>query len=203
MMKKAFKKETEAIMARAGHLFSRVPISPNAWTIISLLVAILGFAALVLHEMLLGLILFLLAAALDAIDGAVARAARKVTKLGAYLDGMADRFVEALLIFGLMSFGLPEFIIPGYAWLALLLFFGTCMTSYARAYADHRKALSKKEMEKMSGALERAERLLLIFAAMLAWFINPIYATYVIALTSLLALITVAQRVGFVVKCNL
>ncbi len=200
MMKKVFKKETEKITACVGRFFARVPISPNAWTIISLLVAVLGFAALALRGMFFGLVLFFLAGAVDAIDGAVARATKKTTRLGAYLDGMADRFVEALLIFGLMAFGIPEFVIPGYAWLALLLFFGTCMTSYARAYADHRKVIDEKEIEKMGGALERAERLMLIFAGMVAWFINPICATYVIALTSLLAFITVVQRVEFVVR---
>ncbi|MEW6329490.1 MAG: CDP-alcohol phosphatidyltransferase family protein [Candidatus Micrarchaeota archaeon] len=199
MMKKVFKKQTQEITTRAGKLFSRVPVSPNAWTALSLLVALVGFFALALREMLLGLILFIFAAALDAIDGAVARAARKTTRLGAYLDGMVDRFVEALLLFGLMAFGLPEFVIPGYGWLALLLFLGTCMTSYARAYADHRKAIDEKEVEKMGGARERAERLLLIFLAMCAWFFEPVYATYLIALATALAFVTVIQRVGFVV----
>ena len=112
-----------------------------------------------------------------------------------------DRIVEALLLFGLLFYGVPDYLIPGYAWVALLLFSGTVMTSYARAYADHRKALREEEIRSMPGLLERAERLLLVFLGMvLGQYYAAIYLTYAIAAAGMLASITVIQRVLFVAR---
>lgn len=185
---------------RIGMLFSRLPLSPNAWTALSLLPAVAGFAALLYGQMLLALALFIASAFLDAVDGAVARVTGRATALGAYLDGIADRFVEALILFGLILFGIPGFILPGYAWAALLLFAGTCMTSFARAYAVYKHAISEEEAQRMGGLLERAERLALVFAGMLLHGMSAVYLTYALVAAFVLALATMAQRIFFVLK---
>lgn len=149
------------------------------------------------------IVLFAFSTLIDGIDGGVARVTGAVSSLGAYLDGIVDRIVEALLLFGLMFSGFVSdyYNIPSYAWLALLLFAGTVFTSYARAYADHRKALTdEKKLKKMGGLLERPERLILVFAGMAAWFYQPEYLTYAIVAAALLSCVTVLQRVLFVVR---
>ena len=194
-MKSRFGDFSRKLGVKIGIAFSQIPISPNKWTLISLLPAIAGLYFLLQHELAYALGLFLLAAAMDAIDGGVARVMGRVTNYGAYLDGMADRFVEAALLFGLMLFGYPAWLVPGWMWLSGMLFFGTTMTTFSRAYADHRKVVTDPEqLTKIGGILERAERLILIFASMVLFFVQPIYATYVMAFGVFLAAITVLQR---------
>jgi len=203
MLKSSFTEFAESASIKIGIAFSRIPLSPNAWTVISVMPALFGFAMLVRHQMAAAIALFALSALMDAIDGGVARVTGRVTNLGAYLDGIADRLVEALLLFGLLFYDVQDWLLPGYAWIALVLFFGTMMTSYARAYADHRKALVEEEIKRMPGILERAERLVLIFAGMVASLMYcQICLTYALALVALLAMITVAQRVFFVVRAS-
>jgi archaetidylinositol phosphate synthase len=203
VLKSAFAEFAEKVSIRIGIAFSRIPLSPNAWTILSVLPAVAGFWLLVERRMPEAVVLFALSALLDAVDGGVARVTGSVTRLGAYLDGIVDRVVEALLLFGLLFYGVPGWLLPGYVWIALLLFSGTVMTSYARAYADHRKAVSAEDIARMPGLLERAERLILIFAGMVAglWG-EPVYLTYAIAAAGVLASITVLQRVLFVARAT-
>ena len=200
-MKSSFSEFTERVSIRIGIIFSRIPLSPNTWTLLSVLPALLGFYFLTQKQMWPAIAAFAVSALLDAVDGGVARVTGAVTNLGAYLDGMVDRFVEALLLFGLMFYGVADWQLPGYAWVALLLFFGTVMTSYSRAYADHRKVLAGEEVKRMPGILERAERLILVFLGMVAGMLyGPIWLTYAIALAAALSIVTVAQRMWFVAK---
>ncbi|MGV8176715.1 MAG: CDP-alcohol phosphatidyltransferase family protein, partial [Candidatus Bilamarchaeaceae archaeon] len=135
-------------------------------------------------------ILFALAFFIDAVDGAVARAKRLTSKKGAFLDGITDRVVEFLFIVSLYLFA-PSFIL----WLFAILFFGTCMTSFVKAYAEHKELLSKKDASSLPGLLERAERCILLLLAMaLLMFGYKLYAAYVIFGTALLCIVTFLQR---------
>ena len=114
-------------------------ISPNAWSLISLLPAIAGLFALVMHHLAIGLAMFALSAFIDIVDGTVARVTNQVTDKGAFIDGVVDRYVELMLYLGLLIYvGRGEFLgLPNEAWIVLLIF-GGLMTSFVRAYADHR-----------------------------------------------------------------
>ena len=144
-------------------------ISPNTWTLISLVPALAGLAALVMHQLALGLVMFALSAFIDIVDGTVARVTNQVTDKGAYLDGVVDRYVELMLYLGLLIYvGRGEFIgLPNEAWFMILIF-GGLMTSFVRAYADHRGVVKDpRELKKMGGFLERLERLMLLYFGML------------------------------------
>ncbi len=203
MIKSRYPIFSEKVSVNVGMLFSKFPFSPNAWTVFSIVPAIIGFYYLSYPKNLLyGAILFLLAGFIDIIDGGVARVTGRVSNLGAYLDGVADRIVEAALFFGLMLYGIPDYILPGYVWAALALFFGSAMTTFAEVYADHRQAISDpKILARMGGILERMERITLVFAGMLlGYFAAPVYLTYALAVVSVLAMLTVLQRIAFVVR---
>ena len=206
MLKANFPQIADRISRKIGRLFSRIPISPNGWTLLSLIPGFLGFLALFYKDMLLGLILFVICGFLDAVDGGVARVTRKITEKGGYLDGMVDRINEGFLLIGLMFFGLPDFIFldsktPAYLWISLLLFVGSVLVSYSRAYAAQKRVITDEEILKsMPGILERTERLLLIGAGMILYFIQPVYLTYVIFLAFFLSLITLLQRIIFVMR---
>ena len=207
VFKSGLPETAERIGVKLGVIFSKIPLTPNQWTVLSLIPALFGFIALAYyHEMGWGLAFFALSALVDAIDGGVARVTGRVSNLGAYLDGMVDRLVEGLLLGGLMFFGLPDTFVFGYAvpmwcWLVLLLFIGSAMVSYARAYADHRKVITdEKKLRKMGGILERAERLLLVFIGMALFYVDVAYLNAAIIVAAILSCITLVQRIWFVVK---
>jgi len=206
MLKSSFSEFSNRVGIRLGVVFSKIPISANTWTLLSLLPALLGFVSLVYKRMDYALILFAVSALIDAIDGGVARVTGTVSNLGAYLDGMMDRIVEGLLLMGIMLHGIPDMMIggyqtPAYLWIAALLLFGSVMVSYSRAYAVYRRVLrDDKIISRMPGVLERAERLILIFLGMLLYRVEPVYLTYAIVIAALLSIITVMQRMLFTIR---
>lgn len=193
-------KGLRGLQTSIGRVFAVIPISPNQWTLFSVLVALVAGSVIAFQNNLaLGLILFALSALLDAIDGAVARARNEVTKLGGFIDGVADRFVEAIFLFSFMFLPLPVIFIDPKIWLALVIFLGTSMPSYIRAYADHKEALSKEKALALGGICERSERLLLIIIGLgigLIYSMN--YFIYALILVVLLSVITIFQRIASV-----
>jgi archaetidylinositol phosphate synthase len=202
MLKSKFSKRTTALDVRIGILFAKFGISANAWTIFSIVPALLGFVALYEHSLVFGLIFFAASAFLDVIDGTVARVTKSVSNLGAFLDGVMDRYVEFLLILGLWIYleGTEEVLLPNGIWMLLLLF-GAMMPSFIRAYADHRNVLSDPDkLKNIGGLLERFERLTLLYLGMLLGIINPLWLTYTIVLTTVLANLTAFQRIFNVIR---
>jgi archaetidylinositol phosphate synthase len=177
-------------------------LSPNVWTAISILPALAGLVMLYQQQLLAGLVLFIASGLIDMIDGAVARAMDLATTRGAFIDGVVDRYVEMLLYLGLYFYlgNWELFYLPGEVWF-LLLVFGAVMTSFVRAYADHRGLIKDPaELKKMGGLLERGERLLLLYAGMVLGIFNTSWLMLAIAATALLANLTVLQRIAFAVR---
>ncbi|MFA6213866.1 MAG: CDP-alcohol phosphatidyltransferase family protein [Candidatus Micrarchaeia archaeon] len=181
----------------SGKLFARLPFSANQITVFSLFLAAIGLLFAFAREPILSLLFFILSGACDAIDGAVARARKEVSARGAYIDGMIDRLVEFLLILSLALFALPEFVIPTALSLVFILFFGTCMTSFATAYADHRRVADARKIASQPGLLPRAERLILLFAALALVPYCPECASALLFACAALSAITFAQRAGY------
>jgi archaetidylinositol phosphate synthase len=181
---------------------SAVGLSANGWTLLSLLPAVAGLVALWQHHLAAGLALFILSGFIDMVDGAVARVTNQASAKGAFIDGVVDRYVEMMLYLGLWFYiGPAEFMgISTEIWFMLLLF-GALMTSFTRAYADHRGVVKDPaELKKMGGLLERGERLLLLYAGMAAGLFRPEWMIVAVALAAVLANITVLQRIAFTVR---
>ena len=179
-----------------------IGLSGNSWTLLSIVPAICGLAALIWHQLLLGLLLFAASGAIDMVDGAIARARNEASSRGAFIDGVVDRYVELLLCLGLLFYlGPAEFLgLPAEAWFVLLVF-GSLMTSFVRAYADNRGLVKDPaQLKKMGGLLERGERFLLLYAGMLGAFFNPQWLMAAVALAAALANLTALQRVAFALK---
>ncbi|HPA97273.1 MAG: CDP-alcohol phosphatidyltransferase family protein [Methanothrix sp.] len=199
MLKARFKpEETDRL---AGGL-AALGLSPNAWTMLSLFPAVAGMAALIQGRLAWGLLLFSLSAFIDIVDGTVARVTGQASIKGAFIDGVVDRYVELLLYLGLLAYlGRGEFLgLPREIWF-MLLFFGSLMTTFVRAYADHRGLVKgEAELKKMGGLLERFERLMLLYAGMLLGLFNTEWLMAVVALTALLANLTALQRIAFSIR---
>ncbi len=181
---------------KVGIVFSKVGLSPNQWTLFTLVPTFIALYFLVKESFLLAAIFFIAASFIDLIDGSVARVTGRVTKLGAYLDTIVDRYVEGLIIFGLLFASLPNLVISSFtiplSALVLIFFFGSAMTTYSKAAAKE-KELTEKEIK--GGILERAERLIFLFIGILLAIYNPLYLTYVIAILALLSNVTAIQRI--------
>lgn len=179
------------ISVKVGIIFSKLGLSPNQWTVISLLPAFLALYFLIKSEFIISALLFIFSAFIDLIDGSVARVTGKVSKIGAYLDTVVDRYVEFLVLFGLILISLPELFLPAYTWIFLLLF-GSLLTTYVKAAAKE-KNLIKEELK--GGVLERAERLVILFVGILAASLNKIYLVYVLIFLAILTNLSALQRV--------
>lgn len=181
---------------KVGIAFSKIGLSPNQWTLISLLPALIAVWFLINNEFLVAAILFLISAFLDLVDGSVARVTGRVSKKGAYLDTVVDRYVEAFIIFGLLFTSLPPVVLPMAAWLVMYLF-GGMMTTYVKAAAKE-KELVEKELK--GGLLERAERLIILFIGILLATVSPVVLSYIIVLLAVLTNVSALQRIGIALR---
>jgi len=176
---------------KVGLAFSKLPLSANQWTLLSLVPIIFALWFLVNQQFLYAAGLFLLSGFMDLIDGSVARVTGTVSKRGAYLDTVVDRYVEGIIILGLLFASLPDFFFPIQAWL-FLYFFGAMMTTYVKAAAKE-KELVEKELR--GGFLERAERLIVLFIGILLAAVDPFFLAYTIVALAVLSNITALQRI--------
>lgn len=202
MLKSKFGNRFKPVSILIGNFFSRFGIPPNAWTLLTLAFAVPGFIALYMQSLLAGLVFFFISGLIDMIDGAVARATSKATPLGAFLDGVVDRYVEFLLYMGLWFYlrDLPGFIFSNTIWIMLLLF-GALMPSFVRAYAHHRGVVTDPAvLEGMGGLLERSERLDLLYLGMLLGYFQTSYLAYTVALVAVLSHLTTLQRIHRVLR---
>lgn len=170
-------------------LFSKLPLTPNQWTLISVLPAIVSAYFIINENFLLGALLFGTASFLDLVDGSVARVTGRVTKKGAYLDTIIDRYIEGLIVFGLLFVSLP---IPNSTLWIVLYLFGSMMTTYAKAAAKE-KNLTEEELR--GGLTERAERLVLLFLGLLLANLSKAYLAYIVIILAVLSNATALQRI--------
>lgn len=186
----------EKFSIRVGVAFSKLKISPNQWTLLTLVPALVSLYFILNLNFLLGAFFLIVATFIDVIDGAVARVTGRVTKLGAYLDTVIDRYVEGIILIGLMFLTLPIIIAPSQFWIGLVLF-GSLMTTYVKAAAKE-KELSEKELK--GGILERAERMLLLFIGIVLAYFSLEYLVYVIIIIAMLSNISALQRLYYAIK---
>jgi archaetidylinositol phosphate synthase len=174
-----------------GNIFSKIGLTPNQYTLISLVFVVISFYFLIRFNFTLALIFFLIAAILDFIDGAVAKFLQKETKKGAYLDTICDRYVEGIILLGFLFLPLPNVLLPAKIWI-FLAFFGSLMTTYSKAAAKE-KELTQVEIKK--GLLGRSERIILISLAIFFGILNFPWMIYPIVVLAILSNITALQRI--------
>ena len=184
---------------KIGSVLKFLPIHPTSITLISVILAISGFLVIYYERSLVSQMsafaLFLFAFLFDVVDGAIARAKNLVSKKGGFYDGIADRLVEFLLIFSLVIIYSEIFNFEMIFVLIAILFFGTGMTSFVKAYSEHQGILKNEEAKKLPGLLERAERSILLLLAMLMIILQQFdYARIDLLAIAALSLITFLQR---------
>jgi CDP-diacylglycerol--glycerol-3-phosphate 3-phosphatidyltransferase len=115
------------------------------------------------------------------LDGALARATGKITKAGAILDSVLDRYSEAVVLAGLVVY----YLYASPSNLGVILVFvtltGSMMVSYTRARAE---ALG---IDCKVGFFTRPERVILIAAGLILnnWFNALLYILPILAIGTL------------------
>lgn len=187
----------KSIENNTANIFAVLPLTPNNYTSLSIVAAFAMLYFMAVSRYPAALVFFVVSAGLDFVDGAVARRKKLSTNRGAYWDTIADRYVEAIFLFGLTLVNLPAWHLPANAWIFILLV-GAMMTTYAKAAAKE-KGLSDTELK--GGLMSRGERfigygvlLVLLFTGRLEW------AAIVVAVIAFLANITAFQRISMALR---
>lgn len=166
--------------------------NPNTLTLLGSIPPLLFFVCILYHWYILALIAFV-GNGFDMLDGMVARKYHKVTPFGGFLDSTMDRVADFLLITAFAFGGIVrwEIVAP------LLLF------AYLTSYVRSRGELANPKVSFAMGLIERPERLVLIFFALLLYILFPTItfldlniteATFIFIM--LLSFYTVIQRVS-------
>jgi phosphatidylglycerophosphate synthase len=113
----------------------RLGLTPDGLTLIGFGITVAGAALLAAQSWLLGGIVVFIGGAFDMFDGTLARATGKVSKLGAFMDSVFDRWGEAIVylgvVWGAVIAGSDRVAILGAAAMGAAF-----MVSYARAKSE-------------------------------------------------------------------
>ncbi len=162
MFNGAFRKTSSLFFDRIGAFFARTRIPPNVFSSLALVVAAAG--ALLFHFGLAvpAFVCIGVACLWDTIDGAVARAERRVTKFGYYLEGIIDKWVEVIIYAG--------FAASGYALESFLVISATLMLSFAKPRAAMVVPIGEHDWPAIG---ERFDRLLLLNIGLAVFLFLP------------------------------
>lgn len=163
-------------------------LTPDALTIVGGLVSLVAAALIATGNLLYGGIVLLVSGLFDMLDGALARALARTSRLGAVLDSVTDRITEAALFLGLAVFYLirQESLPVVLAFLGLV---GSFLVSYIRARAEG------ASIDCRVGVFTRPERVITMSAGLIVDQVT-------IALWALVVLtfVTVVQRMVHVYR---
>ncbi len=179
----------KGILDPIAAFFLRLGLKPNTMTLAGLGINILGAAFLSQGWMTTGGLLVLLAGPFDGLDGTMARQLGQVSKFGAFVDSVTDRWSEMLIFLGLLYYYLRHDS-PESAVACILVFvatMGSVMVSYTKARAE---ALG---FDCNVGVLTRMERFLVLAPLLIVR--QPYIALWIIAV---LANVTAIQRALYV-----
>ena len=137
-------------------------VNPNALTLLGSIPSLLFFVFVIKGWYLLALLAFV-GNMFDLVDGMIARKYNKVTAFGGFLDSTLDRVSDFLIITAFAFAGIVrwEIVAP------LLLF------SFLVSYTRSRGELAKPTVSFAVGLIERTERLLITFLALLLYIFLP------------------------------
>ncbi len=170
-------------------------VTPNAVTVAGVLVTLGGAAILVGWGPLPALVPLALGALADAVDGTLARLAGRQSVFGNFLDSTLDRVSDAAPYAAAALVGVRESD-PAIAPLALWAIVASFLVSYTRAKAE------SLGLEASVGVAPRQARIALLILGIALWAVTLERAVFTaaIALTAILATVTVMQRIAHVAR---
>ena len=155
-----FRTPVDKAVKPLGDGLRRTGMTPDHLTVIGLLVAVGASVAIGFGQLRLGLLLVVLAALPDLLDGALAKASNTSSQRGAFFDSTIDRFADALL-FGGVAWYLASNETAHMAMLPFGVMALSSVISYMRAKAE------SLGLEAKGGLMERAERIIALCLGLL------------------------------------
>ncbi len=155
-----FRAPVDKAVKPVGRALRRTGLTPDHLTIVGLLVGIGAAVAIGAGELKIGLVLVILAALPDLLDGALAKATEAASPRGAFFDSTVDRITDALLMGGIAWYFAstedPHLTLLPFAVAAV-----SSLISYQRAKAE------SLGIDAKGGLMERAERIIAICIGLL------------------------------------
>lgn len=181
-----FRSTYQRIMMPLGRFSVRLGLGPDFWTFFSVALSVVTAALFTRKIWGWGLILAILTHLADGMDGSTARARGTASRFGTVLDHCVDRYVEFILLGGLLLSGH----IPG-----LLIYtatFGVVMASYVRGKAESVGGLDDCNV----GFAGRAEKLIILYVGLglEGWFHVSGAIFWSVVLIAAISHITFVQR---------
>lgn len=178
----------DRLMQPVGQGLGRARVTPNEVTLVGLALQVVVATFIVQGRLLTAGLVAIVAAVADALDGAVAKAQRRVSAFGALLDSTTDRLSDALFFLPLAwLYGVSPDIAardqPWVAVLALVALVASFLVSYVKARAE------SIGFDCSVGLAERAERIILMIGG-LVFDVVP----FALAVLAVLSGITFVQR---------
>jgi CDP-diacylglycerol--glycerol-3-phosphate 3-phosphatidyltransferase len=178
----------DRLMSPVGRGLGRLGVTPNGVTYFGVLLQGVVAVLILQGRLLVAGLIAIVAGFSDAFDGAVAKARGSSTKFGAFLDSTTDRLSDALVfipiawLYGVEP-DIAERDVPWVAALALATLVFSFLVSYTKARAE------SLGYDCNVGIAERAERLIVIIAALILDLVP-----FALAILSVAAFITFLQR---------
>jgi len=176
-----FRKPVDKAVKPIGRALRRTGLTPDHLTVIGLLVGVAAAVAIGSGNLLLGLLLVVLAALPDLLDGALAKATDAASQRGAFFDSTVDRVTDAFLLGGIGWYLASE----ESAHMAMLPFAVMAVSSiisYQRAKAE------SLGIDAKGGLMERAERIIALCIGLLVPVLLVPILWIMLALTSITAI---------------
>jgi CDP-diacylglycerol--glycerol-3-phosphate 3-phosphatidyltransferase len=184
-----FRAPVDAAVKPLGAALRKTKLTPDHLTAVGLVVGALSAVAVGSGRLRLGLVLVILAALPDLLDGALAKASNTSSQRGAFFDSTVDRITDALLLGGI-AYHFAQTRDPRLAVLPFAVSALSSVISYQRAKAE------SLGLEAKGGLMERAERIVVLCVGLL---LEPwIDGALVWILWGMLVLITITAVQRFV-----
>ncbi|MDR3102150.1 MAG: CDP-alcohol phosphatidyltransferase family protein [Methanocalculaceae archaeon] len=154
----SFRHKVEFVATPLAKTMVVLHLTPNASTVLALVAAAAAGIFFCCGRVLPAVVLVVVSAFFDAIDGAVARLTGTAGPTGDYLDHVFDRYADIFIITGILAWGMRAWSCPVPAWIVgVFALTGVLMSSYLGTQAQ---AVGLKR--NYGGLLGRADRLILL-----------------------------------------
>ena len=170
-----------------ARLLGRIGLTPNAVTMIGLLIAAAGACLIGVGQWWAAGLVVLFAGIFDMFDGALARATGRASNFGALLDSTIDRVSEAVVLLGVLAFYLRNDNDLGAA-LVYGALVGSIMVSYMRARSEGLGIDCKV------GVMTRPERVAITGLALIVAHWIPLAMILALGVITALTILTAVHR---------
>jgi len=156
----SFRAPVERAVKPLGNALRRTGMTPDHLTVAGIVIAVAAAVMIGQGRLGLGLVLVILAALPDLLDGALAKATGASSQRGAFFDSVIDRVTDATLFAG-VAWYLASTDSPHMAMLPFGIMAASSIISYERAKAE------SLGLDAKGGLMERAERIILLCVGLL------------------------------------